>query len=195
MNSITQENPYKIKVTHDAKDFQKVFDSKNKTKEDTSAHNEGYRLNDKSGDDTKVNIKQAKASAGDKTDKNNSSEKANEKDLKDFSTEVRTKEDNADELSVDVILRETKEIEVDDIDVVSDVINLVLYTVFIFIRRLLHNVHDAFNNIINISEISFTITIVIDLNLITLYKLVCELEERHIWSSSRPIHCKETKAS
>ena len=91
LNSITQENPYKIKVTHDAKDFQKVFDSKNKTKEDTSAHNEGYRLNDKSGDDTKVNIKQAKASAGDKTDKNNSSEKANEKDLKDFSTEVRTK--------------------------------------------------------------------------------------------------------
>lgn len=120
LNNITQENPYKIKITHDAKDFQKVFDSKNKTKEDTSAKNEGYRLNDKSGDDTKVNIKQAKASAGDKTDKNNSSEKADEKDLKDFSAKVQATEESVDELSSEVVLTEKKE---NDIDIVADITN------------------------------------------------------------------------
>ena len=77
---------------------------------------------------------------------------------------------------------------------IPDIINLHSHSIFISVRSLFHHCRYAFNDIVNISEITVHISVIKQLDFLALYHLICKSEIRHVRSSARTIYRKETQS-
>ena len=83
--------------------------------------------------------------------------------------------------------------------VVADVVHLVwrygkpILTILL-LWSVLHNAHNTFYYIVDISEVALAIAVVENLDCLTFNKFVGATEVCHIWTTSWTIHCKETQA-
>lgn len=62
----------------------------------------------------------------------------------------------------------------------------------LLLRRSLHHTLYTLNNVIHISEITLTISIIENLNRLALQQLIGKSKVRHVRSARRTIHRKET---
>ena len=83
--------------------------------------------------------------------------------------------------------------------VVADVVYLVwrygkTILTILLLWSVLHNAHNTFYYIVDVSEVALAIAVVENLDCLTFNKFVGETEVCHIWTTSWTIHCKETQA-
>ena len=81
---------------------------------------------------------------------------------------------------------------------VADIVNLVwrdrqTVLTILLLRRMLHHSHDTLHDVIHVSEVTLAVTIVENLDGITLHQFVGKAEVRHVRSSSRSIHREESQ--